>query len=426
MKTRKLLVKPLILFAGCLVSCALSLHAQTAPTITQQPTNQVAANAGTVMFGVAASGTAPFTYQWLFNGNNIAPFIITAAGNGSSSFSGDGGAATNASLAYPRGVAVDSVGNLFVADYENNRIRKAGTNGIITTLAGNGSYGFSGDGGAATNASLYYPYGVAVDNVGNLFIADSDNDRIREVGTNGIITTVAGNGNSGFSGDGGAATNTSLYYPYGVAVDSVGNLFIADSDNDRIREVSTNGIITTVAGNGSYGFSGDGGAATNASLYYPYGVAVDSVGNLFVADNDNERIREVGTNGIITTVAGNGSHGFYGDGNVATNASIYSPYGVAVDNLGNLFIADCYNDRIRQVSAWPASLSTLNLAGVTTNNIGAYSVIVSNVAGSVTSSVAALYMPVYIAVQPASQTALPADERHHHNPGRKWQPHVCR
>ena len=197
-------------------------------------------------------------------------------------------------------------------------------NGIITTVAGNGSnsrYGYSGDGGPAINASLNEPFGVAVDASGNLFIADSGNNVIRKVDPNGIITTVAGNYSTGEShgGDGGAATNASLYNPCGVAVDAAGNLFIADTFNGRIRKVDTNGIITTVAGNGTNGYSGDGGAATNASLYNPDGVAVDATGNLFIADSANGRIRKVDTNGIITTVAGDG---YVERRRSATNASL--------------------------------------------------------------------------------------------------------
>ena len=217
------------------------------------------------------------------------------------------------------------------------------TTGIITTIAGNGIAGYSGDGGLATNAELNNPYGVAVDSNGNIYIADTNNNRIRKVNsTTGIITTIAGNGTAGYSGDGGLATNAELYYPYGVAVDSNGNIYIADTYNNRIRKVnSTTGIITTIAGNGTAGYSGDGGPATNAQLNYPYGVAVDSSGNIYIADTDNNRIRKVNsTTGIITTIAGNGNPGYSGDGGPATNAELYDPSGVAVDSNGNIYIAD--------------------------------------------------------------------------------------
>ena len=316
------------------------------PSITNQPLSRTVGTGNNVTLSVGVAGTGPFRYQWQLNGVNLPNNIIsTVAG----AFAlGDGGSATNAGLDPPYSVAVDATGNLFIADYVGSRIRKVSTNGVITTVAGNGSYGYSGDGDAATNASLAYPYGVAVDAAGDLFIADSGNNRIRMVSTNGVIRTVAGNGSSGFSGDGGVATSTSLSSPYGVAVDATGNLFIADSWNGRVREVS-NGIITTVAGNGSFAFSGDGGAATNASLNYPNDIAVDAAGNLFIADSWNNRIRKV-SNGVITTVAGNGSYGFSGDGGAATNARLAYPYGVAVDAVGNLFIADSSNNRIRKVS----------------------------------------------------------------------------
>jgi sugar lactone lactonase YvrE len=429
----------------------------SAQTITTQPTNQTVLAGSTAMLCVAVSGDGPFAYQWQFNGTNLPNGIITTvAGNGSQGYSGDGGAATNASLRFPSGVAVDAsgnlfiadmvsrvrkvnpngiittlagngspgfsgdgsaatnaslynplgvavdaAGNLFIADKGNNRIRKVNTGGIITTVAGNGSSGYSGDGGAAINAGLYNPAGVAVDGFGNLFIADRSN-RIRKVDTNGIITTVAGNGDSGYSGDGDAATNASLYLPQGVAVDASGNFFIADRSNNRIRKVDTNGIITTVAGNGDSGYSGDGGAATNNSLFLPSGVALDASGNLFIADFVNNRIRNVDTNGIITTIAGNGDSGYSGDGGAATNASLYYPAGVALDASGNLFIADTSNYHVREVALF-ASYPTLTLCNVTTNNTGNYTVVITGPGGSVTSSIVTLtVVDVNIMAQPQS------------------------
>jgi sugar lactone lactonase YvrE len=233
-------------------------------------------------------------------------------------------------------VAVDSVGNVYIADLGNKRIRKV-SGGTITTIAGNGAAGFSGDGGPATSASLSAPYGVALDSTGSLYTADNDNNRIRKV-SGGTITTVAGNGNLGFSGDGGPATSASLAQPEGLAVDSSGNLYIADTRNHRIRKLS-GGTITTIAGNGTPGFSGDGGPATSASLYNPGGVAVDSAGNLYIADSNNNRIRKV-SGGTITTVAGNGNAGFSGDGGPATSASLNYPIGIAVDSAGDLYTAD--------------------------------------------------------------------------------------
>ncbi len=272
--------------------------------------------------------------------------ITTVAGNGTQGFSGDNGPATSAQLFIPSGVAVDSVGNLYIADTGNNRVRKV-SNGVITTAAGNGTQGFIGDNGLATSAQLYVPSGVAVDSAGNLYIADIGNNRVRKV-SNGVITTAAGDGARGFGGDNGLATGAQLFNPFGVAVDSAGNLYIADSGNNRVRKVS-NGVITTVAGNGAPGFGGDNGPATSAQLDDPSGVAVDSAGNLYVADSGNNRVRKV-SNGVITTVAGNGAPGFGGDSGPATSAQLDDPSGVAVDSAGNLYVADSKNNRARKVS----------------------------------------------------------------------------
>jgi uncharacterized protein (TIGR03437 family) len=274
--------------------------------------------------------------------------LTIVAGNGTAGFSGDSGPATNAELYCPTGVAVDSAGNLYIADYRNNRIRKV-SGGVIATVAGNGTWwGSSGDNGPAASAELDGPIGVAVDSAGNLYIADSGNDRIRKV-SGGVIATVAGKGTFGYSGDNGPATSAELYNPCGVAVDSSGNLYIADYSNNRIRKVS-GGVITTVAGNGTAGHSGDNGAPASAELYHPRGVAVDSAGNLYIADSDNSRIRRV-SSGVITTVAGNGTWGYSGDNGPATTAELSYPTGVAVDSAGNLYIADLSNNRIRKVSS---------------------------------------------------------------------------
>jgi sugar lactone lactonase YvrE len=284
--------------------------------------------------------------------------ISTAAGSATYGFGGDGGPATSAQLASPLGVAVDASGNLFIADTYNYRIRKVTAAGIISTVAGNGKYGSGGDGRSATSAELATPSAVAVDPFGNLFIADSDNNRIRKVTAAGIISTVAGNGTYGFGGDGGPATSAQLAFPSGVAVDPSGNLFIADSYNNRIRKVTAAGIISTVAGNGTYGFGGDGVPAISAQLASPSSVAVDPSGNLFIADTDNCRIRKVTFAGIISTVAGSGTYGFGGDGGAATAAQLNFPYGVAVDASGNHFIADTANHRIRRVDAASSSSPT--------------------------------------------------------------------
>ena len=283
--------------------------------------------------------------------------IATVAGNGSFGYSGDGAAATNAMLGLPEGVAMDEAGNVYIADTENQRIRKIDTNGVIVTIAGAGTAGDTGDGGAATNAQLNFPKAVAVDPVGNVYVADSENNRIRKVATDGVITTVAGNGTYAYGGDGGPATNASLQAPSGVAVDSEGNVFIADRYNNRIRKVDAAGIVTTVAGNGNLGYSGDGGVATNATLNYPYAVAVDWVGRIYISDTENTRIRRVDTNGTIDALAGNGNFGYSGDGGPALDARLDSPNGVAVDSVGRVYVADYYNMRIRQISPTAGILS---------------------------------------------------------------------
>src|SRR6202453_3660290 len=225
--------------------------------------------------------------------------------------------------------------------------------GIINTLAGDGTVGYSGDGGAATSAELDLPYGLAADTAGNIYIADTYNNRIRKVtATTGDISTVAGDGIAGYSGDGGTATSAELDLPYGVAVDSASNIYIAESGNNRVRELTaTTGIVSTVAGDGVAGYSGDGGAATSAELNDPRGVAVNTAGNIYIADTDNNRIRKVTVStDIISTVVGDGTAGFSGNGGAATSAELNEPSGVAVNTAGAIYIADFANNRIRKVT----------------------------------------------------------------------------
>ncbi|MEI7435741.1 MAG: MBG domain-containing protein, partial [bacterium] len=287
-----------------------------------------------------------------------AGIITTIAGTGVAGWSGDGGAATNAKLNMPESACVDALGVVYITDYNNNLIRRVGTNGIITTVAGTGSYGYSGDGGPATNAKLGCPCETAVDAAGNLFVVDYGNSRIRRIGTNGIIQTIAGTGAASYNGDGIAATNATLNFPQSVVVDTAGNVLVGDSGNNRIRRIGTNGIIRTIAGTGTSGYNGDEIAATNAQLNNPNGMTFDADGNLFMADYGNNRVRRIGTNGIISTCAGSGINGFSGDGGSATNAKM-SAFGVAVDSAGRLLIADLYHNRIRRValsvSAWTLS-----------------------------------------------------------------------
>lgn len=270
--------------------------------------------------------------------------ITTVAGNGMGGYSGDGGPATAAQLAHPKGVAVGPDGSLFIAG--NSRIRRVGPDGIITTVAGNGIEGFSGDGGPATAAQLSansFHLGIAVGPDGSLFIPDTNNNRVRRVGPDGIITTVAGsarNDGYGYGGDDGPATAASVPYPRALTVGSDGSLFILDI-YDHIRRVGPDGIITTVAGGGNRNVGiGDGGPATQAAFSGLSGIAVGPDGSLFVADINDNRIRRVGPDGIITTVAGNGIPGSGGDGGAATAAHLYSPNGVAVGADGSLFIAE--------------------------------------------------------------------------------------
>ncbi len=274
--------------------------------------------------------------------------IATVAGTGTSGFSGDGLPATQARLFLPASVAVGSDGSLYIASL--NRVRRVGPDGIITTVAGTGTAGFNGDGIPATRANLNNPKGVAVDPDGSLYIADAGNHRIRRVGTNGIIVTVAGTGTLGFNGDGILATQARLSYPEGVAVSLDGSLYIADKSNHRIRRVGPDGIITTVTGTGTLGFNGDGILATQARLYSPQGVAVSPDGSLYLADRGNHRIRRVGPGGIITTVAGTGAWGYNGDGLPATQAHLNLPIGVVVGSDGSLYITDFNNLRIRRVA----------------------------------------------------------------------------
>jgi sugar lactone lactonase YvrE len=279
--------------------------------------------------------------------------ITTVAGNGIAGFSGDGGPATSATLNGPASLAVDAAGSLLFSDLRNQRIRRVDAlAGTINTVAGNGTIGLTGDGGLATAATLNDPAGIALDAAGNLFFADADNNVVRRVdGSTGVITTVAGNGLQGATGDGGAATNAALNSPIGVALDANRNLFFVESGNNRIRRVdASSGVISTVAGTGAPGFSGDGGPATSATLSSPIGLAIDAAGNLYVGEQTNARVRRVdASNGTITTVAGNGVQGFAGDGGFATAANLNSPLGVAVDLAGNLYIADKLNNRVRRV-----------------------------------------------------------------------------
>ena len=294
----------------------------------------------------AAPVVSPPTLRISTSAANLGSIVETFAGTGEFGYAGDGGPATEARLCTPTGLAADAAGNLFIADQYVHAVRRVdAATGVITTVAGTSWIGYTGDGGPATQAQLSSPTGVAVDAVRNVYVADRGNDRVRRIdaGT-GVITTVAGTGEWGFSGDGGPATDARLNSPTAVAVDAAGNLFVADSLNQRVRRVDAEtGVITTVAGTGTHGYTGDGGPATNARLWEPIGVAVDAAGNLFVADSSNERVRRVDAEtGVITTIARSDQF-----------------IGVAVDAVGNLFVVDSERRRVRRIDAETGVITTV-------------------------------------------------------------------
>ena len=352
-------MKRYLLFALCVCICSL-VKSQIITTVAGGGTNGVGdggqATAASVNPADVMLDGAGNLYIADFNGNRIRKVnslgvISTVAGKGTAGFSGDGGQATAAKISGPSGVCFDAAGNMFIADNDNSRIRKVNTSGIIETYAGNGGTGYNGDGIQATAAELFFPNSMAVDASGNLYIVDGANNSIRKVNSSGIITTVAGFGGCGnYCGDGGLATDAGLYQPDAIYIDAAANMYLADAGNSRIRLVDNLGVIITIAGNGTSGYTGDGGQAIQAELFYPQGIAIDGAGNLFIADFYDNCIRRVDVSGTITTVVGNGVAGFGGDGGLATNASIYEPQGINFDAAGNLYIADSKNQRVRKVS----------------------------------------------------------------------------
>jgi sugar lactone lactonase YvrE len=306
----------------------------------------VVASVAVAVVAVAVAGAS---------GVSRAGTITTIAGTGKVGFSGDGGTAIRARLFGPAGVAVDGKGNLYIGDLGNNRVRKVSPGGTITRIAGScvTVCPSAGDGGPATKAQFSTPTYVAVDGKGNVYVSDGAAGNVRKVSPGGTITRFAGGGSAlGPSwGDGGPATGATLVAPTGLAVDGQGNVYIAEHNSyARVRKVSPGGTITTVAGT-TAGFSGDGGPAIRAQLSDPEGLAVDGKGNLYIADGGNNRVRKVSASGTITTIAGStGKGGFSGDGGPATKAKLYFPRGVAVDGQGNVYIVDYYNSRVRKVS----------------------------------------------------------------------------
>jgi sugar lactone lactonase YvrE len=290
---------------------------------------------------------------------STAGVISTYAGTGAYGFSGDGGPATAAKFRFPEGIAFDSADNFYISDHQNFRIRKIDKiTGTITTFAGSGIGGDSGDGGSAI-AAMFIPGDIQFDWRGNFYITDNTNHKIRKISTSGVITTYAGTGIPGFSGDGGPATAAQLYQPNGFTIDKIGNLFFADAGNKRIRKIDTFGIITTVAGMGTGIYSGDEIPATNAQIG-PYTVAIDEHSNIYAADTNN-RIRMIDVLGIIHTVAGNGVFGFNGDGIPATSAQINNPGDITIDACGKVYFADVLNNRIRKIDM-PTIYTTPSIA----------------------------------------------------------------
>jgi sugar lactone lactonase YvrE len=322
--------------------------------------------------------------------SSLAGVLSVVAGDGVQGFGGDGGAATSAELNAPQGVAVGSDGTLYIADTGNQRVR-AVRGGIITTFAGNGRVGFGGDGGAATSATFRSPNALAIDASGALLICDSGNQRVRRI-SEGVIETLVGNGVQGFSGDGGATTSAELDTPMGLAVGSDGRIFVADSHNQRIRVIATNGAISTFAGNGVAGYAGDGGPAPAAKLALPRGLMVTSSGAVIFADSNNQRLRMVDVSGVITTIAGNGLQGAASDDSAAAMVAMNSPRGVALSSFGVPVYADALNQMVRESVAngnvyvpaglAPARTTQVNLGASSSNGQTQAAVAVAGSAGT--------------------------------------------
>ena len=316
-------------------------------------------------FGVTLDGAGDLYIADTYNGrirrvDGATSIITTVAGNGVTGFSGDGGPATAAELNYPSSVALDAVGNIYFSDTNNDVVRVVNSStGVITTVAGTGGQaGYAGDSGPANEAKLQSPNGLTFDSAGNLYIADTGNNVIREVNlATGLITTVAGTGTASYTGDGNSAAKATLNGPWGLAFSAAGQLYIGDQKNNVVRKVNTLGVISTVAGNGHAGFSGDTLSSTIAELDQPTNIAFDAAGNLYISDTGNNRIRKVNpTTNVITTVAGDNSTSLQGDGYPANQSALYGPYAIALDANTDLFIADGFHNRIREVQSNKAIL----------------------------------------------------------------------
>jgi sugar lactone lactonase YvrE len=341
------LVSVLLLAAGCSgerpapSSPPPSQSASPTPTFSWDPVSIAFAPDGTMY----VSGCADHRIYTVDASGQPTVFAgVIDLGGIDNGFAGDGGPAADAVISCP--IGLDFLhGNLLVVAHGNNRVRSIDRHGIITTIVGSGpastnSGDLTGDGGNATKAQLQEPVGLDVDRHGVIYIADRDNNAVRKVDAHGIITTIAGTGLAGFSGDGGPATKATLDNPQDVAVDSRGNVFVSDSNNHRVRMIDTHGVITTVAGSGEVGSTGDGGPATKAEMNDPNGLAFDAQGNLYVADDTTPQIRKIDRHGVITTFAGTGESGHSGDGGPATDATFTYPIGLTFDADGNLYVAD--------------------------------------------------------------------------------------
>jgi uncharacterized protein (TIGR03437 family) len=362
MKIRLFAAMPVVLPA-LLIGMIGTISAQTITTLAGNGTASFSGDAGQAAsaglntpkgLAVAPNGTVYIADEMNFRVRTVSvPGIIsTFAGNGANTFAGDGGQASGSSLSDVLAVAIDGSGNVYIADRSNRRIRKVSTSGVITTIAGTGVEGYTGDNGPAVNAQIGVPTALAFDPSGNLYFTDTSPSamRVRRISASGTITTVAGNGVVGYAGDGQSALAAALSFPLGISFDQAGNFYIADTGNNVIRKVSAASIITTVAGTGAASFSGDGGAATSATLNLPSDVQFDLAGNMYIADAGNNRVRRVDTTGKITTIAGTGAGSFSGDNGAAVSAALNHPWSLAIDANNAIYIADDLNNRIRVIA----------------------------------------------------------------------------